>query len=707
MQSSFLRRTLPKLIFALVALTVGVFLSRADSVFAVGSYTASTFVNLNSVATGANADTTFSLSIPAPDYNFSAVINSIPKGSTANIACGPNYSGPAGDCFAGGAAKGDVVGKLHSDTKLGLLNGACNGDVGVDFVFLNATVDVGDTIDPIPQAATNTGQGGTLSNQWSDDGSGAGQDPPWNAAWPGMDAGESTNGLPAQVDEYPSYINTIFTPDAGPSAGIPTKPVARYAGAANVAGSAIMLNLVIFGPDVLANAFPAPNPFHDTRGLGYTSIAILNNPVAEAAPSDITDFCTTLSTTTVSYGVGRINPCNGTNAPPCNTPTGISLPCTVFPGDTCTGLPTTGVGRPTALNRYANPSVAGTYAWVSLHQSLRDKDGDGKENSLDTCASNVDALDQRVGPPQAADSDSDGIPEVGGLCDTVSNTGVTDQDGDGWRNRGDNCPTVLNADNLESENPPTLYSAAAPKGGPRTDGIGDVCDANPTVADGVFLSTLTYDAHCIGGVDGDGDGYCVADDPNDANPLITPETSTRVFTMWMVNWGSGAAPPEGQPIQACNDGVDNDGDGSTDTADSGCTAVDTDGDGFSFAIESHVGTNPLRPCDPGGAPTEPNAFWPGDLAGTAGAGANKINLQDVTSYTTPVATRKFGTNPGDPNYNVRWDISPSNPQLNLADITTLTAGGNGSPAKPPFYETAGVFNKAFGNATFCHGIFKP
>ncbi len=493
------------------------------------------------------------------------------------------------------------------------------------------------------------------------------------------------------MDDYPSYLNTIFTPDGGS----PVQPLARYAGGTGVAGTSVMLNLVIFGPDVLANAFPAPHPFNDLRGLGYTSISVLNNPTAEAAPGAITDFCTDLSVTTVVRGIAQANPCNGVTAPPCNNSSGISAP----------------TGGANTLARYANPSVAGTYLWVSFQQSLRDADGDGKENSFDPCPTTSDTFDQRAGT--GADADTDGIPDA---CDT-NGDGAADSDVDGWQNRGDNCPQNANASNSESENTPTTQLAAAKKGGSKTDSMGDPCDPSPGTATGAFETTLTVDANCIGGTDADADGWCTVasptslNDPNDANGSRTPEDYDLVFPMGVAHSGSGATPPMRQPVQVCNDGIDNDGDTLIDTLDSasgastcrpkGVGATDTDGDGVSDEVERHIGTDALGRCGVGAVPAQ-STMWPIDfVSGGIPNSTDKVNVTDLTSFLAP--TRRLDTSPGNPNFNVRWDLVPG-PGLFanwivVNDLTSLIAGTSGFPPMPPFSGT-----KAFGGVACTAGL---
>ncbi len=131
-------------------------------------------------------------------------------------------------------------------------------------------------------------------------------------------------------------------------------------------------------------------------------------------------------------------------------------------------------------------------------------------------------------------------------------------------------------------------------------------------------------------------------------------------------------------------GVSDDGDAQVDEAlPANIPMADCDGDGFSGSAEDHVyapGTQGDQdPCGsaPSAAPFNVPIGWPGDLNGV-GTSANKITLADATTFTVPV--RRLDTSPGDPNYNVRWDIVPGNSgqakDINSADmnfVTTFTA----------------------------------
>ena len=108
-----------------------------------------------------------------------------------------------------------------------------------------------------------------------------------------------------------------------------------------------------------------------------------------------------------------------------------------------------------------------------------------------------------------ADSDGDGLPEALDNCPGVPNLDQSDVDGDGAGDVCDVCPLIPDPDQLDSDG----------------DDAGDACDACP------------FDATN----DGDGDGYCA---PEDCEPEL-PDVN-----------------PDGH--EECDDGLDNDCDGTTD-----------------------------------------------------------------------------------------------------------------------------------------------
>ena len=103
-----------------------------------------------------------------------------------------------------------------------------------------------------------------------------------------------------------------------------------------------------------------------------------------------------------------------------------------------------------------------------------------------------------------------------------------------------------------------------------------------------------------------------------------------------------------------------------------CEAVwddaDDDNDGFTDDAEAlTIGTNAGYPC--GGN------SWPADLWDLPPFSANKITVQDITSFIAPV--RRLGTSAGvnDPNFSARWDLAPGNgvflTTINVQDLSIL------------------------------------
>jgi hypothetical protein len=494
-------------------------------------------------------------------------------------------------------------------------------------------------------------------------------------------------------------------------------------GSAWVAGSSIQLDLLIFAPGALAAVFTGSHPFADlTAEVGYTTATVLQNPKAQPINgSAITDFCSSVDTITTVWGEARSNPCNG--APGlCNATDKIFNPLSQ------------GALTNNGLDRMRTPAAAGNYAYVSYGASLRDTDGDGYENPLDTCPYAVNVDNPRAGT--GADLD-----QLDPVCDTDDILGDSNVDGDSspngtqWLNAGDNCPQISNSDGAEEELN-HLYGEAfatnpGPQGGPQTDSIGDACDVDDVRANGDYLTKLQVTSKCHGGTDADDDGYCTASvapailaiDPNDGSAAVTPEDYDMVYTFGVSHAGAGDNPPERQPVQVCNDGIDNDGDTLIDNLDAasgnstcrpanqlahplfptcpvtGCTA-DSDGDGSTDEAERHTGTNPLGRCGVAGGAPSPE--WTADFAtGSVPNSTDRINVLDLSSFIAP--DRHLDTAPGNALFNVRWDVKPG-PDfganwIHVPDLGALIAGSTGFP--PMF---SGV--KAFGGPVCtAHPVF--
>jgi hypothetical protein len=865
MQSSFYRRTLPQLIFIAAALAVGIFLSHKDSLSTSAVHIPNVYEVEAEVSycnqftgpvdptdpicddgTGAAADLpldaaldlTNRLFIGVHEYNFSQVITTTPgAGFLAPGAGGPGHVPGTHPNL------GDLAGQLVSATSLGLTNNPSNSNLTVPFKFLYCSVDnsTANDIHALSQAAA--GSQGTLENMQSDQGAAATAGVPIDPTIP-------ANGIPAACDRYPSYLNAIFDcdfisygPDGIPynaddvlTDGIggdilPVQPLQRLRGGTLVAGSAVELNLLIFDSGDLKASCPSPHPFSDlVTEIGYTTVTVLQNPTAAAAPSAITDFSTDLLTLTTVWGETKTNPCRNNVAAPCNTVGGISDPV---------------VGATTGLDRARTPAAAGTYLFSTLAHSLRDTDEDGFENALDTCATtatpmttvqgtiaagstttviqtdetytagalvgndfhvlesgtaandadrgitantansitvapalpaapadndlysvgfnprranpnndpDADAIPGKDDPAISNAGDPDGQLLAGTGCDPspLGDTNAGNHDGDiapngaAWQNAGDNCPLVGNGTQLESELEHSYYEPAATnpaeQGGPKTDANGDACDADDSQADGPYQTATaggsTVGAKCFGGIDLDDDGYCTAagplganaNDANDANASATPESYQLVYAMGVAHSSAGDNPPERQPVQVCNDGIDNDLDGVIDNLDHGgapntaaqnasscrpsglptvpafptCPLTgcpeDSDGDGTSDEAERHIGTNALGRCAPGGVSADPpSTAWPLDfIHGGIPNSTDRINITDLTSFLAGPSGRRLDTRPGDAAFSVRWDMVPGTGGVgvNWIQIGDLTALFAGTPGFPSMNSGAKVFGTAF------------
>ena len=320
-----------------------------------------------------------------------------------------------------------------------------------------------------------------------------------SAAWPGFLDGD-VNNLEDAIDKYPAFLNTMFpglTPRSRSFGWVPdTFPPATINR---------VVNVLVFEP---GETLPGLGTMD--ASLGYPIVVVAQDPTAPAASSAITDECTVFNYTRQDRGV------------------------------TLNNLSTGSVPNEGGFTYRTNPSADGTYTFVDYARSLRDHDGDGIENQLDTCAfDSTPAWQPRISDP-VNDPDGDGIPGrddagqigeqllAGSGCDTTPLTANDDDDADGFKNRGDNCPLTANATQDDTDN----------------DGIGDSCDVVVTVADGHL--------HEI----------CVTD---------------------TVDIGLGGSPT----TPTCPQFV-----------------FDQDNDGFTDVVEIYLGTGPTDPCGQGGWPAD-------------------------------------------------------------------------------------------------------
>ncbi len=459
-----------------------------------GSFNPSITITFADPTGGASSDTVTELSIPRGDVNFAGIVAFIPR----EFVITPGDEIPIGT----------EVGRLTSTATLGLINAPCNNPLPVEFTMLNASIDTEDTV-------TFDDLNGNNHDDVFDDRNG--DFPP-----------RVEEGLFAlAVEKYPEYINRLFE-------GNPT-PIRRAPGTTVVAGVDILLHFVVYEPGTFISSI-----ISNEVELGYPSVTLLQDigdPEFEPVPGVITDFCTPLETTNSTLGVG--DACVSVVNDDADDDDTINDGCPVFGqseadvvlddgGDPCAnaknddanddldaslaaGLPEQpriNDGCPqvgsTSEGDIKYPLIfnpgEGTYTFTTIAVGQRDADGDGIENSMDTCDLVANLGDPRI--KGDGDLDEDGLDAA---CDPNDDplTGGTssDEDLDGYLNRQDNCPLVANGE-IEADIPGVgnqLDSDVDEDGDDATDQIGDACDPNPDTPDGeLLIVTLTQDITITG-----------------------------------------------------------------------------------------------------------------------------------------------------------------------------------------------------------------
>jgi len=431
-------------------------------------------------AAGFPSDTRTTLTIPSGMYNFGGGAGFTPAAAVDTQSPIP---------------LGAVVGRLASKATLGLIGNPCSNSIDVFFTFQFSSLDLNDTIKPKLPGQTNQLEFFALD----DDG----------------------DGLPNAVEKYPEYLKKLYDPDysKGPDGLFapdygggddvigpepPLQPVARATGFSIPAGTGIqvVLNILFFPPGSnLKNANNTDMPAFDSS-LGYAVGTALQDTTVPVSPGAISDFCSPLDVVTYGFGVTRDNPCTGpgptaTNAQGCaeGNPA-YPAPYPVVPDPEGCDAPGRAQpdpdGNEASCTTRKNPA-AGTYSNVTFARSLRDDDGDGLENTLDSCPLVPSPGFNPRAPDTARDGDSDGLPNPPEGCDpaptvrgpqsppncTQGNVGP-DTDGDCYADRGDNCAAVLLPDNTIDIN--KSYNKGQED--QDADGIGDTCDPTPTAAEG-------------------------------------------------------------------------------------------------------------------------------------------------------------------------------------------------------------------------------
>ena len=215
------------------------------------------------------------------------------------------------------------------------------------------------------------------------------------------------NGVADVIEKYPDSLNELF-PDR--------VPLRRSVGITNVSRASVIVQSLIFPPSEAT-----------TRQTLVVLFQDFANVRTSTGQSVLTDQCTPFALRMTNFGKSK---------------------------------------RGEELMR--NPP-AGNYTFVLTSIGLRDADGDGIENALDTCP-----FDANVGDPRRTgigDADQDGLDAA---CDPNDLAFNSDEDHDGFLNRGDLCPLTPAPDrNVQHD--------------ADSDQIGDECDVfgnGPNVPDG-------------------------------------------------------------------------------------------------------------------------------------------------------------------------------------------------------------------------------
>jgi hypothetical protein len=109
----------------------------------------------------------------------------------------------------------------------------------------------------------------------------------------------------------------------------------------------------------------------------------------------------------------------------------------------------------------------------------------------------------------------------------------------------------------------------------------------------------------------------------------------------------------------------------------GAMSFDCDGDGYRGSAEAAI----YAPSTGGDQDPCGTDGWPSDfVSGGIFESTNKVLVDDLNTFLAP---RRLDTNPGDANFDARWDLSPGpgifTYWINVQDFNALLGGSTGFP----------------------------
>ena len=585
-------------VFTLLALVVFGFTVLSSTSTHAQSYKPFSGYTLTNNAADNASDSAERIGISVPDFNYEDGVMFSFSPADAYVATGSQLP------------IGEDTGGLAAEIKISMIGGPCSTGLSVYFPLENASTNIADEL-------------GTSDMSWI-----LSTTAPPDVR--GANPGDPPNGLKDYLDAYPYFLNVMLDPDAaGPL--LPLQPRARYAGVNTVAGMWVIIQFLVFNPGQLEllkdQTYPAgdPDAVFGQMGpeKGYPTYIVLDNPREEtAAPSSISDFCTSLVTSTSLKGQ------------------------------------TTG-GFVRAHNAAANTGIllTGTHLQRNYNQSERDADVDNYENDLDPCRWTTDPgwSPRQVGGAGTGDEDNDWLPDScdpditgdpgdADLIDCPSGGTLLQQrdcDDDAYDNANDNCPLVPNGTGAGEDNQLDSEPVGAPDLGPAADAIGDACDDSDDDGLEAGGGGTQGIGNCDDGIDNDADNKIDGNDPECQPYMDKGELATNPDPLSTDIWG--LTPQQGtywhaMPTAAvCVGEADTDGDGYCDSLEvllgspindgsesdgslSGgpncANAIDDDGDGYVndgcplVGDWSETGAECLNAVSDDTAGANPNPDWP-------------------------------------------------------------------------------------------------